>query len=208
MRATRNKATKTTGKPTGKSGEIFQAREKEEVEQAFHRAGLPGWLGWGTYGAESSYGKVGLGRTGGFGFGLIEPSYNGKSPREGDLVYNAELAAQVYKNLLGSGKDLPEAISAYSGGEYGESHIFQLGGENPSSFRTEHEGKDTEGTLGEPGLPEPSIGNPLNTVGDLISLLTSGQTWIRLGEILAGAALIILGLVGLTGAAHAVPLPV
>ncbi len=208
MRATRLKAETS---PTGKSSkQIFAENEKAEIEKIFHERGLPGWLGWGTYGAESSYGKVGLGRTGGFGFGLIEPSYEGKAPKAGDVYYNAEIAADLYKHLLAEGLDLPQAISKYSGGSYGEQHVFQLGGEKASSFRAEHEGKDTEGTLGEPGLPEPSIGNPLDTIGSLISLLTSGETWLRLGEIVAGGILLLLGLKSLTGAEFptAVPVPV
>jgi hypothetical protein len=37
-------------------------------------------------------------------------------------------------------------------------------------------------------------------IGDFFSLLTKGETWIRLAEILAGAVLIFLALKGLTGA--------
>lgn len=208
MRATRLKAEKS---PTGKtSKQIFAENERAEIEKIFDEHGIPGWVGWGTYGAESSYGKN---NGSGFGFGLIEPSYKvaagTKSPRAGDVYYNAQLAAEIYEGLLRT-YDLPQAVVHYSGSSYTIAHLHELGGNKGSSYLEQHGGKDTEGTLGEPGLPEISIGNPLNTIGDLIGILTSGETWIRLGEILAGAVLVIIGLKGLSGVElpSAVPVPV
>lgn len=207
-RATRGAATTAQARST-QSGTLFAQHERATIEKIFTENGLPGYIGWGLYGAESSYGKAA--HDGGFGFGLIEPSYNGKVPRAGQTYYNAEIAAETLKGLLRSNGGLRGAVEAYSGHEYGLAHLAELGGapSSGSNFHESHPGAGPE-ALGEPGLPEVSIGNPLNTIGDLISLLTSGETWIRLGEILAGAALILLGLVGLTGA-HApsvVPLPV
>jgi hypothetical protein len=209
VQATRLKAEKA---PAGTPGPRALAVEHERatIEKIFEGQGLPGWVGWGIYGAESSYGKAK--NDAGFGFGLIEPSYAGKSPRAGQTYYNAEIAAETVKGLLKTSGGLDQAIESYSGHEYSLSHIIDLGkvGKKPSgSFAEEHPGAGPE-ALGEPGLPEPSIGNPLNTLGDLIGLLTSGQTWLRLGEILGGALLLFLGLKGLTGAElpSTVPVPV
>lgn len=196
----RTKAPATAGSNLvqgSKSAKIFQADERSEIEQVFDKAGLPGWLGWGTYGAESSYGKA---ANSGHGFGLIGSSYFGHVPKGSDPVYNAGVAAAAYKGYLAEGMDLPEAIEHFSGGEYTEAHVFELGGEKGSGFLAQHGGKDTEGTLGEPGIG--GIGgltNPLDTVASLIKILTSGETWIRLGEVIAGGLLLLLALKALTG---------
>lgn len=74
---------------------------------------------------------------------------------------------------------------------------------------------------GLPGVPNPlgksglegGVGESLSAVSSLahlIALLTSDETWLRLGEIIAGAVLILLGLKGLAGVdlPAIVPVPV
>lgn len=199
----------------GRSKELFAGNERATIEKIFTEHGLPGYIGWGIYGAESSYGKVGLGRTGGFGFGLIEPSYNGKSPREGQLYYNAEIAAETLEGLLRSEGGLANAVWAYSGHSYHLGHLAELGhaGGSGGNFHESHPGAGPEGLI-EPGiggeLNLPSIPNPLEAIGNFFSLLTSGETWLRIGEVLAGVILLFLGLKNLTGAElpSVVPVPV
>lgn len=54
-----------------------------------------------------------------------------------------------------------------------------------------------EGDVGK--LGGALVGDPLKAVGDFFSILTSGETWLRLVEVLAGAILFYLGLKTLTG---------
>lgn len=205
MQATRSRAEK----PKAGKG-IFKSQERKRIEEIFEEHGIPGWVGWGTYGAESSYGTN---NGSGFGFGLIEPSYQvkagTKSPRAGQTYYNAELAAEIYEGLLRT-YDLPQAVLHYSGNSYAIGHLRSLGGSGGSSYLEQHGGEDTEKTLGEPGLPEVSIPNPLDALSSFLSLITSGEFWIRAMEVVAGGLLVLLALKHLTGAElpSAVPVPV
>lgn len=210
VRATRAKADKA---PTGGSTKLLVEHERATIEAIFQERGLPGWVGWGIYGAESSYGKAA--HDGGFGFGLIEPSYNGKSPRAGQTYYNAEISADTVKGLLKSSGGLDQAIEDYAGHEYSLSHIIDLGkvGKKPAgSFAEEHPNAGPEDLIepGIGGLGGINIPNPLEALGSFFSLLTSGETWLRIGEVLGGVILLFLGLKGLTGVElpSAVPVPV
>lgn len=51
----------------------------------------------------------------------------------------------------------------------------------------------------DPGAIAGSLLGPLASVGTFFSYLTSGETWIRLAEILAGSILLYMGLKSLTG---------
>ncbi len=125
-------------------------------------------------------------------------------------------------------------MAHYSGNSYGIAHIEELG-KGATQAPNGGQGKAvTVSLLDEIGKlpllesvnpfnwinPDPSETPPgkefgritggISTIGGLIEFLTSGETWLRAGEILAGAILIILGLKGLTGVdfPSAVPVPV
>lgn len=188
--------------PTTTKKSLFKSAERKRIEQIFEAHGVPGWLGWGTYGAESSFGTAPTDE--GFGFGLIEPSYNGKSPRAGQTYYNAEISAEVYQGLLRT-MSLPEAVWAYSGHSYHISRPFELSGEKGSSYRKQHGGENTEGTLGEPDvLPGvgalENLGNPLDSlvgIGEFFKgageLLFTPEGWLRIGKMLGGAIFFLWG---------------
>lgn len=194
--------------------------ERRGIEAIFRAYGLPGWLGWGTYGAESSYG-----RNGGFSFGGIDLPNSGN----GNVAIEARESARAYARLLGETGSLSAAVRAYSGGSYTIAHPEALGkgtsgGEGaavPTSWLGELGelfklpgglGSPSGPSLGLPGegkgksLPEAlggvvgGISSPFKAFSKLISTLLEAQTWLRIGEVLAGAVLVYLGLKGLSGA--------
>lgn len=90
-----------------------------------------------------------------------------------------------------------------------QNHLSQLFGGQAAQALGETLGEGIGKGEGLTNPLEPGL-KAVGTIGDLISLLTNGETWIRLGEILAGALLLYLGLKGLTGAEFpsVVPVPV
>jgi hypothetical protein len=180
------------------------------VEAIFRAYGLPGWLGWGTYGAESSYGQAGE-----FFFGGIDlPAGNTKN-----LALAARESARAYAGLVKQYGSVAAAVPHYSGNSYTVSHPEALGkggaGGQGKTASTEMVLSLSEiplieslnpfnwikPNLGEtpPGKEVEKVGGAINTIGGLVEVLTSGETWLRLGEAIAGAILIYLGLRGLTG---------
>jgi hypothetical protein len=88
-------------------------------------------------------------------------------------------------------------------------------------FSTEAAAKSFEGTEESPvasGEPQGAVANAipgLAQIGDLFGALTQASTWIRVAKVVAGGALLIIGLAHITGAGNAVaatarkvPLPV
>lgn len=117
---------------------------------------------------------------------------------------------------------LPELLQEAHGATGGRADSFSIGGIDPL------EGLEEFGQLfggkGPGNLTGPGSGpndNPLGEAGQgaigaisslagFLELLTSGELWLRIGEILAGGVLLILGLKSLTGAElpSVVPVPV
>lgn len=222
MQATRAKAKSRA--PSSSAGHT----DRELVESIFAAYGLPGWLGWGTYGAESSYGAT----TSGHFFGLIEPSYSGQRPNN-ELVHDAEISARLYKQLVQQYGSVAAAVPHYSGNSYTVEHVSSLGkgaagGSGkpldvalhlgplqvwpPPLLESIEPWKWIKPNPGEtpPGKEVERLGGTISSIGGLIEFLTSGETWLRLAEVLAGAILIIIGLKGLSGVdlPAAVPVPV
>ncbi|HEX3561811.1 MAG TPA: hypothetical protein VHU24_03145 [Solirubrobacterales bacterium] len=216
MQATRARAGRSSGGTTAK------ASERQLVEKIFEEYGLPGWLGWGTYGAESTYGQNGA-----YKFGGIDLP-NGTTT---NLTLAAGESAKLYASLVKQYGSVAAAVPHYSGNSYTVGHVRSLaqgGGQGHTLDIGLFEGLEEFGQLfggkGPGNLTGPGSGkgdNPLGEAGQgaigaisslsgLIEFLTSGETWLRLGEILAGALLIFLGLKGLAGVdlPTAVPVPV
>jgi hypothetical protein len=197
------------------------------VEGIFHAYGLPGWLGWGTYGAESSYGAT----TSGHFFGLIESSYSGQRPN-GELVHDTEISARLYKQLVGQYGSVAAAVPHYSGNSYTASHVESLGkvgGKGkvlggpetvnaavhlgplqvwpPPLLESINPFEWLKPNLGEtpPGKEVQRVGGGIGSLEGLIEILTNTQTWLRVGEVLGGAVLIYLALKALTG--QSLPIP-
>lgn len=216
------RATRSAVQRTGSS-----ASERQLVESIFRSYGLPGWLGWGTYGAESSYGQNGE-----FKFGGIDLPH-GNTP---NLALAARESAAAYAGLVKQYGSVAAAVPHYSGNSYTIGHVEQLargGGQGsptvvPVSFLgnlSKHlpelfggQGPLALGeTLGEGVGKGEGLTNPLEPglkalggVSEFFSALLNVQTWIRVGEVLAGAVLVYLGLKGLTGfeTPAVVPVPV
>jgi hypothetical protein len=226
MQATRAKAnSRATAKaPSSSAGRS----ERELVESIFAAYGLPGWLGWGTYGAESSYGAT----TSGHFFGLIMDSYSGQRPNN-ELVHDTEISARLYKQLVDQYGSVAAAVPHYSGNSYEIGHVEQLGKGNaggaghavdaslhigplqvwpPPLLESVEPWNWIKPNLGEtpPGKEVERVSGGIDSIGGLIEFLTSGETWIRVAEVLAGALLIFLGLKGLSGVDFpaAIPVPV
>lgn len=108
--ATRQK-TRTTS--AGKS----RTTKRKAVETIFESYGLPGWLGWGTMGAESTYGT-----NGSYAFGGIDlPNSGGNS-----WVIEAQESAKAYAGLKKQYGSLPVAVEHYSGNSYQIGHVEEL----------------------------------------------------------------------------------
>lgn len=117
------KRTRPKTRTTKRVAPTAATTKKALVEGVFKAYGLPGWLGWGTIGKESSYGTNNPGND--HYFGLIEPSYSGLTPNA-SLAHDAVISARLYKSLIKEHGGLAGAVSAYTGGEYGVSEIQSL----------------------------------------------------------------------------------
>jgi len=62
----------------------------------------------------------------------------------------------------------------------------------PSKAAASNAWKGMQGPLGKGSVPNPLAG--LAAIGDFFQRLTQAGTWIRVGQVLLGAALIIIGL--------------
>lgn len=121
MAVTKKTRRKTrTSKPTG------TASKRQTVETIFEGYGLPGWLGWGTMGAESTYGT-----NGNYAFGGIMLPNSGN----GNWIIEARESAKAYKGLVDQYGSVAAAVPHYSGNSYDISHVKQLAAGGTSQGR-------------------------------------------------------------------------
>jgi hypothetical protein len=220
VQATRNR--RRAGTPAKSAAGAASKSKRQVVEAIFRHYGLPGWLGWGTMGAESTYGS-----NGSFAFGGIDLPNSGN----GEWKIEARESAIAYKRLVEQYGSVAAAVPHYSGNSYTVAHVKSLarGGSQQGAEAVDvsfwqhlpefftNPGGALGQSLGE-GLGEgKGVPNPLapaesaiGAVGGLVSFLTDINTWLRLGEVLAGALLIYLALKNLTGLElpSVVPVPV
>lgn len=113
--AVRSKTRSSAVKHPPKGGGV--ATKKQVVEAIFESYGLPGWLGWGTMGAESTYGT-----NGSFAFGGIDLANSGT----GNWPIEARESAKAYKGLVDQYGSIPAAVGHYSGNSYEVGHVREL----------------------------------------------------------------------------------
>jgi hypothetical protein len=228
--AVKNKRRSSAVKHPPRATPAGNTSKRRAVEYIFESEGLPGWLGWGTMGAESTYGATSEGHF----FGLIMPSYSGVAPT-GNWAQDAKISAHLYKQLVAQYGSVAAAVPHYSGNSYSVRRPEELGkpksagkaqgseavpvswlgdalGQifgSPSEFGGEHSyepGGPGTGPLGHE-VGEAAIGNPLAgfeqaaaAVVAFLSMLTDVNFWIRVGEAIGALILIYMGLHALTGA--------
>lgn len=196
--------------------------EKELVYAIAKRHHVPGWLLWGIYGAESTWGTNGDNY-----FGLIEPEYrmyNGKvrKPQNtADLAESADIAAELLYSLKKEHGTWAAAVDAYA--PYSISHPRELSRQHgngnfvdfplniplpglPGGLETVpgiggigNVIEEVGGTIGEAGIPGVSdIASGLSNVAaffrGLGELILTPEGWARLGKIIGGAILLLWGL--------------
>jgi hypothetical protein len=215
------------------------ATKKQTVEAIFESYGLPGWLGWGTMGAESTYGT-----NGSYAFGGIDLANSGT----GNWPIEAREAAAAYKGLVAQYGSVPAAVPHYSGNSYDVGHVRELSLGGGSSAREKTTPQQLEASAhavnvdwsplklsplyrlfnGETPLPQfpgqedlpfgggtesPATGGSLGelnpggllevpeqlvqagtAVTAFLSMLTSIQFWIRVGEAIGAFILIYIAL--------------
>ena len=190
----------------------MMALSKAQVEAIFEKEGVPGWVGWGTYGAESSYGKAT--NDAGHGFGLIESHYPGGTPNN-NPVHNAEISAKLYKELITNSGGLGSAVNAYSGGEYTITHISELAGPGKKKGVGENlinEGPISEGVENAVVHAPKNIANaishsPLGDIVGFIGRLFEPSFWLRVGKGIAGFLLLGFGAITLMKVLLGVDIP-
>lgn len=191
--------------------------KRKATERIFESFGLPGWLGWGTAGAESTYGT-----NGNYAFGGIDLPNSGN----GNYWVEARESAKAYKGLVEKYGSVEAAIPHYSGNSYTISHVKQLanagfseGGERvDASLLEDIPGvgptfKLFEGVGGAVGVPNPlgkgaeifgeasglgSIAQPFITISEVFKvmgeLLFTPEGWLRIGKIVGGSIFFLWGL--------------
>lgn len=194
-----------------------KATQKQIVYGAAERHGVPGWLLWGIYGAESTWGTNGTNY-----FGLIEGSYSGRTVRSTtNLAEDADIAAELLARLKREHGSWAGAVSAYSGGEYSISHPKELsrgGGQQASQLVDYNPLEFGQGLLEK--LPIPGLGfgagnaleqgggqfaeglentgipgiQQLGEIGKFLSelskLVFTPEGWLQIGQVTGGIILI------------------
>jgi soluble lytic murein transglycosylase-like protein len=170
------------------------------VKQAADAHGVPESILLGVWGMETGFGTnvktSSAGAIGDFQFlpgtarGYNYPLTN--SPSALQFSQQANAAAQYLSDLHRETGSWDEALRRYSGGGYGLNEVQSSAGafKGPQS--------DLGGIVDNlPGVKQAN--EVANTAGDILGVLTNIQTWIRVGEAVAGLVLIYLGLKTLTG---------
>jgi membrane-bound lytic murein transglycosylase B len=169
------------------------ASQQLVIDTAAQHYGIPSAILKGVYGMETAYGtNVTTSSAGAMGaFQFIKSTaakYNYPYTNDtgaGTFQQQADAAAHYLSDLYHQhGGNWDAALKAYSGGGYGLSQVQAKSGGKLS-------GSDINPTI--------SLPDPLKTVGDLIGMVTSAAFWLRVLEVIAGAALIAMGLRTLSG---------
>lgn len=198
-----------------------KATKKQVVDAAARKHGVPPWLLWGIFGAESTWGTNGSNY-----FGLIFPEYNGRKVKSTtNVAEDADIAAELLARLNKEHGGWAGAVTAYSGGSYNISHPKQLSGQGATQSH-ELVSFDPLGTAGEllegasgldpfglgSGLTEDVLGGAANILPDPLSgiaeflknisaffkgfaeLVLTPEGWLRLAKLVGGSILVLWGL--------------
>lgn len=167
------------------------------VESAAKKHGIDPQLLIGVWGLETDFGKnvktSSAGAVGDFQFlpstaaGWKYPLTN--TPTSAQFAKQADAAAGYLAQLIKDHNgDVNAAVHAYSGGGYGLSEV-----QSKAKEYTGGGGSSIAGNVGG------AIGDALSIPAKFYDLITDVQTWIRIGEAIAGLVLIYFGLKQLTG---------
>lgn len=181
---------------TNKYGNVYPT---QSVTDAADKYGVPQNILWGVYGMETDFGQniatSSAGAIGGFQFlpstarGYSYPLTN--TPSAAQFQAQADGAAHYLHDLYAQYGSWDEALKHYSGGGYGLSQVEDKAGEHIPDPGQSPAGKAKDAVTGTAD----SVGSALS---GLLAFLTDIQTWVRIGEAIAGMALIYFGLKELT----------
>lgn len=166
---------------------------------------VPAPILFGVFGMETAFGNnVKTSSTGAMGTMQFEPAtaraYNyplTNTPTPAQAQQQFDAAAHYLSDLFHQhGGNWDAALKAYSGGGYG---LAQVEAKSKSATGVAGAAKYFGGIKPAIDIPTPKLPNPLSGIDAIANLITSGQFWLRVGEVLAGAILIALGLNALTG---------
>jgi soluble lytic murein transglycosylase-like protein len=184
------------------------------LNTAAAKYGIPASTLFGIWGMETNFGQnVKTSSSGAVGDFQFLPSTASSysypltnTPTMAEFQQQADAAAHYISDLLKQHSgNMDAALKAYSGGGYGAAQVQAKAGAGPGS---------TLGGISVPGLSSinPAGGidyNPLDTLSgldqigqalaDIAKLVTSGAFWLRALEVIAGVALLIMGLMSLSG---------
>jgi hypothetical protein len=196
------------------SGQRKSLTKRQVVDASARKHGVPEWLLWGIFGAESTFGTNGNNY-----FGLIEPEYkmangNIRRPKHTDDIFeSSDIAAELLASLKQEHGSWAAAVAQYA--PYSISHPKELSQQGSSEgketaeskffqFKTPKEQKEFEKLAGEENLKSGfEIGgvNPLDSLKDIGAvflgageLLFTPEGWLRLGKLIGGAILFLWGL--------------
>ena len=171
------------------------------IDTAAQHYGIPSSILKGVFGMETNYGQnVATSSAGAKGaFQFIQstakqynyPWTNDTGP--GTFSQQADAAAHYLSDLVKQhGGNWDAALKAYSGGGYGLPQVQAKSGGKLS-------GSDLTGPAAAVAGAVSTVTGAASTVGDLIGMVTSGAFWLRVLEVIAGVALLIMGLMSLSG---------
>jgi hypothetical protein len=179
----------------------------DPIGEAAKLFGIPRQILWGVYGIETDFGRnvktSSAGAIGPFQFlpatahAFGYPLTNTPSAAQfgtqarSAARYLAVLHDAALKRGLRGDAAWNDALQHYSGGGYGLGQVT-----------AKATGKDAPAeTQAAPSGPLSGLTNPLKAAEGFLNLLTNPQTWLRLVEIVMGAALLLMGLKSFSGGA-------
>jgi hypothetical protein len=189
------------------------------LNQAGAKYGVPPALLFGVWGMETSFGSnVTTSPTGAEGDFQFEPatasSYGyplTNSPTMAQFAQQADAAARYLSDLFKRTGSWDAALKAYSGGGYGLSQVQAKAGAGPGNNLG---GIDIPGAISgaasgvtgavsgaadSVGSAAGTLGSAANSLGSVVGFLTSPTNWLRIGEVIVGVLLILMGLRSLSG---------
>jgi hypothetical protein len=194
--------------------------QKQIVNASARRHGVPTWLLWGIYGAESTYGTNGNNY-----FGLIEPEYrmangNVRRPKNtADLAESSDIAAELLASLKQEHGSWAGAVAQYAPYSINHARELSTGGReqagqtaNVGFFESIPEGPlagkivegilgtgggavgEAAGKVGEKALDATGLGGIAEFTKTLSKFLFTPQGWLQIGQVSGGIILIGWGL--------------
>lgn len=181
------------------------------------RYGIPAWMLWGVFGAESSFGKksdnwFGLTSVPRSSYGVDAQGHRYDSGGKPTFSGDADQAAATLQRLLKANHgNTEQALQAYSGNGYANvakqhnlgsatAYIMQLAHQAPTHVNVP-ESTIQKIAAGPVGDAVAAATSPFAALGRIADLITSTEFWVRLGEGLLGVLLLLMGLRSLTGEA-------